>query len=29
LGFVFHRTLALNGAAARAAIAGGKAIRVP
>jgi len=27
--FVFHRTLPLNEAAARAAIAGGKAIRVP
>jgi mannose/fructose-specific phosphotransferase system component IIA len=27
--FVFHRTLALDEAAARAAIAGGKAIRVP
>jgi hypothetical protein len=26
---VFHRTLALDEAAARAAIAGGKAIRVP
>jgi mannose/fructose-specific phosphotransferase system component IIA len=27
--FVFHRTLALDEAAARAAIAGGSAIRVP
>lgn len=27
--FVFHRTLAVDEAAARAAIAGGKAIRVP
>ena len=27
--FVFHRSLALDEAAARAAIAGGKAIRVP